>query len=50
MWQPHQFLRHIAESQLKVSAFIYIYIDFWTHDIAKILVASIFMFNTYGES
>ena len=23
MWQPHQFVRHMAEPQLKVSAFIY---------------------------
>ena len=26
MWQPHQFIRHLAEPQLKVSAFIYILI------------------------
>jgi hypothetical protein len=24
---PHQFIRHLAKPQLKVSAFIYIYID-----------------------
>jgi hypothetical protein len=26
MWQPHQFIRHMAEPKLKVSAFIYILI------------------------
>ena len=26
MWQSHQFVRHMAEPQLKVSAFIYILI------------------------
>jgi hypothetical protein len=26
MWQPHQFIRHMAEPQLKVSTFIYILI------------------------
>jgi hypothetical protein len=26
MWQPHQFVRHLAEPQLKVSVFIYILI------------------------
>ena len=40
-----------THGRISVKGFcFYIYIDFWTHDIAKILVASIFMFNTYDES
>jgi hypothetical protein len=34
MWQPHQFLRHMVEPQLKVSAFIYILITTTRRDLS----------------